>query len=119
MGSRLCRIVSVEADILAGDQHMQGMVQVIVPLRGEGHGPFGITCQISGLVAVIFEDEMYFAVGDAVAHGLREFRQDVGVAVVTDRVDRVETQPVKGEFFEPIKRIVNHEIAHRALRGAK
>jgi hypothetical protein len=74
MRRRLCRIVSVETHILTGDQHMQGMVQVIVPLRGVGHGLLGIACQISGFVAIVFEDEMDFAVGDTAAHGLGEFR---------------------------------------------
>src|SRR5215831_15919044 len=43
MRRRSNRIVPVEAEILAGDQHMQGVVQVIVPLRGVRYGPTRFT----------------------------------------------------------------------------
>src|SRR5215813_3745426 len=79
MRRRSYRIIPVEAEILAGDQDMQGVVQVIVPLRGVRHGPPPVACQIAGLVAIIFEDEMDLPVSDAAAHDLGEFSEDIGV----------------------------------------
>ena len=45
-----------------------------------------------------------------------QFGQDVGVAVVDDRVHRIEAQPVEIVLLEPIERVLDHEVAHRAAR---
>ena len=44
--------------------------------------------------------------------------EDIGLAVVDDRVHGVEAQPVEMEFLEPIERVVHHEVAHRTARVA-
>ena len=53
------------------------------------------------------------AVGERGAHPLGEFPQQVSRAVVEDRVDRVEPQPIEMELLEPIQRIVDEEVADR------
>ncbi len=45
----------------------------------------------------------------------RNFRHDVLAAVVDDGVNRIESQPVEVEFLEPVQRVVDVEVAHRAV----
>ncbi len=95
------------------------MVQIVVPLSGVTAGPTRRTRQITGLVAIVFEDEVDFPIGDPAPHGLRQLGQDIGLAVVMDRMDGIEAEPVKGVFLKPIERVVDHEVAHRPARAAR
>ena len=45
--------------------------------------------------------------------------EDVGFAVVDDGVDGIEAQPVEMELLEPVKRVLDIEIAHRPLSGRR
>ena len=56
---------------------------------------------------------MDLAVGDARRTVCGDLADDVGLAVVDDRVHGVEAQPVEMKFLEPIERVVHQEIAHR------
>ena len=112
MGRRLARVVAVIAGGLAGDQHVQGMMQIVVPLRAEALDPAAAPRQAARLVAVVFEDEMNRAIGDAPAHRLADLVDDVGRAVVEDGMNRIEAQPVEMKFVEPVERVVDEEIAH-------
>ena len=120
MPRRLCRIIRVKANVLAGNQNMQGMVQIVVPLRREAAGPTGRTRQVASLVAVVFQNKMDFSVVDLAADRPCQLAEDVGLAVVVDRVDGIEAEPVEAIFFKPIECVVNHEVAHRpAQRSVK
>src|SRR5437016_6760116 len=55
---------------------------------------------------------MDFSVVDLAADRPCQLAEDVGVAVVVDRVDGIEAEPVEAIFFEPIERVVDHEVAH-------
>ena len=97
---------------------MQHVMQIVVPLRRVANRPPDLPAQPARLVRVVFEHQMNRPVGDPPPHGLRQFGQDVGVAVVDDRVHRVEPQPVEIVLLEPIERVLDHEVAHRAARDA-
>src|SRR5258707_8593 len=56
---------------------------------------------------------MDLPVGDMPTDGLRQLAEDVGFAVVLDGVDGIEAEPVEAIFFEPIERVVDHEVAYR------
>src|ERR1700732_4948782 len=92
---RLCRIIRIKADVLAGNQNMQGMVQVVVPLRREAAGPTGRTRQVASLVAVVFQNKMDFPIGDLATDRLYQLGEDIRLAVVVDRVDGIEAEPVE------------------------
>src|SRR5438132_13408704 len=63
---------------------------------------------------------MDFSSGDLAVDGLRQLAENVGRAVIVDRVDGIEAEPVEAIFFEPIERVVDHEVAHRpAQRSVK
>src|ERR1700722_765813 len=55
---------------------------------------------------------------NGVTNRLCQFRQDVWLAVVGNRVDRVEAQPVKVIFRQPIECIVNEKVTHSAALRA-
>src|SRR3954452_14793940 len=61
---------------------------------------------------------MNFAIGDAAPDRLAEFADDVGLALVEDRVDRIEAKPVEVELVEPIESIVYEKITHRPAAGS-
>src|ERR1700736_4165266 len=49
---RLCCIIRIKADVLAGNQNMQGMLQIVVPMRREAALSPGRTRHLASLVAV-------------------------------------------------------------------
>ena len=53
------------------------------------------------------------------ADRLRHFGEDIGRALVEDRVHGVEAQPVEVKFLEPVERVVHEEIAHRPASAAR
>ena len=109
----LPRIVAVVTPVLASNQEMQDVVEIVVPLRGIAHSSAAEPRQAARLVAVVFKDEMKFAPGDMVAHRLSDFVDDVGHALVDNGVDGIEAQPVEVELLEPVEGVVYEEIAHR------
>lgn len=67
------------------------------------------------MLSPFFEHEMHVAVArHGAADGLGELGQDMLAAVVADRVDRIEAQPVDGELLDPVERVVDEEVAHDA-----
>ena len=53
---------------------------------------------------------------DDPAHGRRELGQDVRLARVADRVHGIEPEAVEAVLLEPVERVVDEEVAHRAVR---
>src|SRR6516165_3038317 len=111
---RLGSVVTIIAPVLASDEEMQDVVKIVVPLRGISLDLATRAHQAVRLVAVVLKDEMYFPAGDVLSHALGDLIDDVGQAVVDDCVDRVETQPIEVELFEPIKGVVYKKVAHRS-----
>ena len=96
------------------------MVQIIVPLSGKTLRPAVAARQQAGLIAVIFKNEMDFAIGDLAADGFPDLGDNVRAAVVINRVHRIKAQPVEMVFFEPVKCIVDKVVAHYpVMRGGE
>ena len=54
---------------------------------------------------------MHMAIAEALADAFCEFVEEMRVAVVDDRMDRVESQTVEMKLFQPIHRVVDEELA--------
>src|SRR5712671_4727688 len=112
---RLGRVVSVVARRVAGHEDVQDVVEIVVPLRVVAGAATVCPSQVAGLIAVVFEDQMNFAIGDAAPDGLAGFADDIGLALVENRVDGIEAQPVEMELLQPIERIAYEKIAYRSV----
>src|SRR5690242_8669888 len=66
------------------------------------------------LLFPIPQNEMDLTLGDARAHRPHDLGEDVLRAVVTQMLSSVETQPVEVILLEPVKRVADDEVAHRA-----
>ncbi len=107
-------VVGIVARALAGAEHAERMVQIVVPLRG-----VEALAQQMRLVPVVLEHEMDRALArEPRAHCLGDLAQDRALAVVADGVDSVEAQPVEMKLLEPVERVLDVEFAHRLRRLA-
>ena len=61
---------------------------------------------------------MNFAIRDALPHHLADLVDDVGPAIVENGVDGVKAQSIELVLLEPIKCVVDEEIAHRPAFGS-
>ena len=91
---------------------MQSMVHIVIPLRAEMLNPALGSRKAAGLVSIIFQHQMNFSILDTAPHGVANLINDVRNIIVKYCVDRIETQSVQMELFEPIERVVDKEIAH-------
>src|ERR1700730_655425 len=112
---RLGRVIGEVARRVAGHQDVQDVVEIIIPLRVVTRAATACPLQVAGLIAVVFEDQMNFAIGDAAPDGVTDFADDIGLALVENRVDGIEAQPVEMELLQPIERIVYEKIAYRSV----
>src|SRR5579863_2675715 len=91
---------------------MQGVVDIVVPL---GRVPLRLavfsTLKVTGLVAVVFQDEVDVAIEfDRSTDRVRKLCENVGRRVVDNGVNRVQPQAIKMIFSQPVERIVDEEI---------
>ncbi len=101
-------VVGVVAAVLAGQQHVQHVVAVVVPLR------IDIALQMRRVV-VVFKHEVDMAAGlDGGADGGGHL---VHPALVLDRVHGVEAQAVEAILHQPRQHVPGEERAH--LRAAE
>src|SRR5438445_10470633 len=91
---------------------MQDGVEIVSPLSVVTRAATASSLQVAGLIAVVFEDQMNFAIGYAAPDGLANFADDVGLARVENRVDGIKAEAVEAEFLQPIERVVYEKIAH-------
>ena len=67
------------------------------------------------LIGFVFQHQMDVAAGvaglDFPADGFRQFGQDMGLAVVDDRMHGVEPQPVEAVLVQPVQGVVDEVIA--------
>ena len=113
-------IVRIIAVLLAGDQHVQRMVDIVIPLRGVGLR-LAVLCplKVTGLVAIVFQDQVDVAIRlDGTPHCIGQFREDVGRGVVNDRVNRVQSKSVEVIFGQPVQGIVDEEVADDTAFGS-
>ncbi len=95
---------------------MQHMMNVVVPLRGVANRAGAFPAQPFGLVLFVLEQEVDRAL-EARADALGELVEDVGPAVVLDRVHRVEPQSVEVKLVDPVVRVLDEELRAPAARS--
>ena len=106
-------VVAVIAALLAGRGDMQDMVEVVVPLRRVEHRLTAAADEALRLVVAVLQQEVD-SPGKPRPDALRELVEDVGAAVVLDRVDGVEPEPVEMEGLDPVFGVLDDESAHRS-----
>src|ERR1019366_1756626 len=99
---RIVRIIPVP---FTRDQHMQRVMEVVVPLGSIRLRLAALgTLEVTRLVVVVFQDEVDMAIRfDGIPDGIGQFSEDVGCGVVDDRVNRVQTQSVEMVFGQPVE----------------
>ena len=109
---RVAAEIAIIAFGLAGQQPVPTMVDVVVPLGIEGQSLLVVasSCQTRCLVVFVFQNEMNVAIRQGRPDTLGHFLQKVQVAVVLDRVDRVETQAVHVKLLQPVERVLDEEL---------
>ncbi len=110
-------VVLIVAARVTREQHVQRMMEVVVPLRRVGARlAIRAAAQVARRVVVVLEHEMHRTT-EVVRTDVRcECVEEARVRVVGDRVHRVEPQPVEVVFLEPVERVVNEEPAHDLAR---
>src|SRR3569623_2583178 len=106
MGDGVVAIIHIVGIDVAGDQHVQGVMDIVVPLRGIVAW-FAVpkTGEVARLIVLVFEDEMDMALSaERRLHARGEFSEDVGVGNVEYSVYRIESQAVEVILLQPIKR---------------
>jgi hypothetical protein len=119
-GHGLLGIVGVITIDLGGGEHVQRVVQVVVPLRVGQHGSaFAVTLQVSGVVGLVFQHQVHDArAARPVAHGLCQRVHDMRRRTVVHGVHGVDAQAVEVELLQPVQRVVDEEVAHPAAARA-
>ena len=109
-------VVGVVAVALAGGQEMYRVMEVVVPLAaGKARLPAFVAREIASLVAVVFEHDVHVSfAARAGAHCGGELFEEVRGARVLHRMHRIQAQAVEVELLEPVERVVDEEVAHRA-----
>src|SRR5580692_10178224 len=78
-----------------------------------------VTLKVACDVIAVLEDQVNVALtAKAIANGFSEFGQDTGLGIIDDGMNGIEAEGVKVIFIEPVKRVVNEEIADRAAVGS-
>src|SRR5580692_8882046 len=105
-------VVHIVAIMFARNQHVQGMMDVVVPLGGVPLRLAALpTLKISRLIAIVFEDKVDVTIGpDRGSDSICQFLENVWRGIVDDGVNRVQTKSVEIIFSQPVQRIVDEEI---------
>src|SRR3954467_13663234 len=109
----IARIISVITVVFLGNQNVQCVMDVVVPLSIVFFGVTGAT-QIMSRIVEIFEDEMNLPVRwKGIAYHTSQFNKDVRLRVVHDGMNGIQSQAVQVVFLKPVKRIVDEVISNR------
>ena len=112
-------VVRVVALRLARGGHMQHMMHVVVPLRRVLHRlAIGIAREPGRFIVLVLEHQVDLTARHAFAHAVRELGQQVRIAIVSQRVHRVQPQPIEVEVLDPLQRVAHDELAHRTAARA-
>src|SRR5262249_41242572 len=101
---RTVGVVEVVAGRFAGQQHVQDVVAVVVPLGLEA------APEMRGGIVVVFQDEMNWAAGRG--GGALFGRPPAEPVRFGYGVNRIEPQSIEPIFDKPIERILNKEAPH-------
>ena len=106
------REVDVVPAALAGEPHVEGVVEVVRPHGVEAEAALRRREHEPPVVVVRFRHDVHGSALRAalVARGLRQLGEDVEGARVEDRVDRVQPQAVDVELTHPVARVLD-EVA--------
>src|SRR3954471_9124494 len=92
---RLLRIIAVIAVAFAGGQHVEGMMNIVIPLRARVARLAVAAYQAGGFIAVIFEHYVHFPLlPGPCAHGGGQLIDDVRPRVICDGMYCVQAQTV-------------------------
>src|SRR6266545_1113150 len=101
--------------MLAGQEHMPGMVVVVVPLRSKpAVRRILASIENAGAIIIILKNEMNLASGFSgeLAHGLAEFVKKRGPARLDHGVHGVEAQAIQAVMMQPMQGVVDRKPAH-------
>lgn len=100
--------------IFAGQQNVQRMMKIIVPLR---HQRLALATEALRLVVMVLQHHVHFAIAAWPAlHAIDELIDEVRVAVVEHRVYGIDAQAIEAILLQPIKRVLDEELAHDRVR---
>src|SRR5579864_6648335 len=117
LADRIVGVVGVVAASLAGEDRMDGVMKIIIPLGAIKNGmPFPVSFEISRLVSIVLENEVNLSSAGASPHRDRQRVEKMRCTDIFDRVDGVETQPVHMIFVEPIERVVDKKVVRHAAK---
>ena len=105
-------IVAVIAAPLACRRDVQHMVRIVVPLRCVEDGPALAADETLRFVVLVLEQEMDRP-SEARSQPRREFVDDVRLAVILDRVRRVQAEAIEAKNFDPVLGVLDHEVTNR------
>jgi len=114
MIERLAGVIGVIARALARRDDVEGVVDVVVPLRRVMAWLSVLPAPqvMRGIVSVL-EDEVHVAALAALpVHRVRELLEDVRGARIDDRMHGIEAQAVEAVFLQPVEGVVNEVITH-------
>src|SRR5215510_6325412 len=97
---------------------MQGMVEIIVPLSIVAVHSTIRALQMPSLVAIVFQDQVDFAIGNAMADRLGDFADYIRLALVEYRVNSIQPQPIEMVLNQPIEGVIDEKIAYRPAAGS-
>ncbi len=99
-------VVGVIALVFTGEQGVQHVVAIVVPLRGKA------LFEQAGSVVFVLQDEMHVTVWSGFgAHAIGQFEQKVAVG---NGMHRIQAQAVEAVFVQPHQRAIDEEIPHLA-----
>ena len=117
MANRIGGVVGVVAILFAGGEHMQRMVDVVVPLRRVP--PLSRIAQIARLVGVVFQNQMHMTPGiNPGAHAVGQLDQNMRAGIIQDRMHRIQAQAVEVVLMQPVERVMDEKLAHLATAAA-
>src|ERR1700761_5766888 len=88
------------------------MLYVIVPLRRETCRPASHPYESTGLIILIFKDQMRLSSRQLLTYSRGQLIQEVTVAVIENSVHGVQAKPIKMKLLEPPDGICEVELPH-------
>lgn len=108
-------VVAVVPGVFAGQQHVPGVVVVVIPLRTiMPRRRVFVRCKQARDIVGVLQHEMNVAAAltRQSADRKAQVTQNVWFARCDDRMHRVETQPVEPVVTQPVHRVLDREPSH-------
>ena len=100
----ILRIIHVITAGFTGQQHMQCMVYIIIPLRNiRTRFVSSVARKIMRRIMVVFQNQMNMTlIGESRPHPVRQLGQDIWLGIVHNGVNCIQTQAVNMVFLQPV-----------------